>query len=130
MNIPGFDAEKSLYKTAQLYRGCFSGVSGINTRASLVPQLSCSDECLGIFAACNLACLVSGGAFVPFCLAGCYLRFDDCSSGCSSGGGGVGGTPHPCCPRGTRCCGGCTKVPGQGLFCEGECIGPNEECTT
>lgn len=128
MNMPGFDAEMSLYKTEKLYRGCFSGVSSINTRASLVPQLTCSEKCLIKFSACNLACVLGGGPLVPVCFAGCYSSFNDCSSGCSSGGG-VGGTPHPCCPPGTRCCGGCTKVPGQGLVCEGDCVGAGEECS-
>jgi hypothetical protein len=122
MNMPGFDAEMSLYKTEQLYRGCFSGVSRVNTRASLVPQLTCSEKCLGKFAACNLACVLGGGPLVPFCLARCYDSFDDCSSGCPSGGG-PGGSRR-CCPPGTVCDGRCEKVPGQGLVCDGECIGP------
>jgi hypothetical protein len=49
--------------------------------------------------------------------------------GGNGGGGGGGGTGGPCgCPRGTKCCGGCTKVPGQGLVCNDACVGPKEQC--
>ena len=128
MAIPGYAAEASLYKTTWLYRG-YSGISRGDAGSSVVAQqLTCEQNCEAAAAICVAACF----PFNPLCLAACFAGLVVCQAACPpfpGGVGGGGGTGGPCrCPRGTRCCGGCTKVPGQGLVCNGDCIEPGEEC--
>jgi hypothetical protein len=121
MNMPRFTGEASLYKTTQSYRGFRNRPAGDAGSTVVTPQLTCREKCGATLAACVLGC----GAANVFCSAVCLATFTVCVDNCPTGGG-VGGS-RPCCPRGTRCSGECTKVPGRGLLCEGECIGPGEE---
>jgi hypothetical protein len=137
MNMPGFMAEASLYKNSARYRNTNYVGRSSNGSAAVIPQ-TCSaskvifcnpliNACFGCFAIPYLP-----GALACFagCLGGAFAYCWDCIDLIDlPDNGGVGGTPHPCCPPGTRCCGGCTKVPGQGLICEGDCIAPGEECS-
>ena len=142
MNIPGFVAGTSLYQTNNHYRVAAGGSFPSDGKTTVTPQ-GCGllelGTCLGQIGVCiplvGAACAsdpFSCSAAWAICMGSSYAVCKDCIDNIiegGEGGGGVGGTPHPCCPPGTRCCGGCTKVPGQGLFCEGDCIGLGEECT-
>ena len=103
MNLPGFTAEGSLYKTAQLYRGHYSGMSWADARASVVPQ-DCNLTCALKWEACNVGCTIgTGGWGALFCVAGCGYAFYDCLDQCpsDSGGGGTfpgGGGGRPTAP--------------------------------
>jgi len=126
MNMPRFTGEASLYKTSQMYHGPRSQPAGDVGSIVVTQELSCNEKCLAAAALCAAGC---GLNF--FCQAGCLVGLALCENECPTGGGvgGGGGPGGPChCPRGTKCCGGCTKVPGQGLICNGDCIGPGEEC--
>jgi hypothetical protein len=127
MNIPRFTGEAALYKTSQMYRGPRSQPSGYAGSTVVPQQLSCTEKC-----GAELALCVAGCGFLDFfCDAGCLIAGVICQSDCGGGGGGVGGggTHGPCgCPVGTKCCGGCTKIPGQGLVCNGDCVAKNEPC--
>ena len=133
VNMPGSSPQRrSLYKTSAHYRLLGALVRG----SGVVPQQSdCEIACGVADAACLIACIASG-PFYPLCASACtaatVICLGQCQGGGGSGGGGGGGgggTGGPCgCPRGTRCCGGCTKVPGQGLVCNDACIRPGEQC--
>lgn len=117
MNIPGFAAEASLYRTNSRYR---SAKSPTYSRLALVtPQLSCG-ETLDL---CLLECAFGGGIF---CAAGCFISLVECLE--SSGGGGGGGNPPPsCCGPEAFCgCGG-RCVPGKGCI-GGKCLRPGDRC--
>ncbi len=158
INIPGFTAETSLYATHGYYRtvGAERFVSDGN--AAVIPQGNCPAwkwfGCVAAVGACTAGCIVaSTGLGFAVCLGLCLgaagsigcvscagLSSEDevtatqAALSMSGGGGGSsssgGGRPsgHCDCPRGTRCCGGCTKVPGQGLVCNDICVGPGEQC--
>ena len=121
MNMPRFTGEASLYTTTQSYRGSRNRPSGNAGSTVVTPQLSCREKCGAELAVCALGCGLNA-----ICDAGCLYTFTRCVDNCPTGGP-VGG-PNPPCPPGLRCCGGFTKVPGQGLVCNGDCIGPGEEC--
>jgi hypothetical protein len=130
MNIPGFDAEMSLYKSARLYQGSYLEVSRIGTRASLVPQLDCDTTCALKWEICNIGCAFGGGGFL--CVPGCLGELLDCESKCSDDGGGGPALccPNPnrpyCCPGGAR---GCENLPnGKGQHCTGICVESAKVC--
>jgi hypothetical protein len=128
MNMPRFTGEASLYKTTQSYRGSRNRTSGDAGSTVVTPQLSCSETCYRDYAICLLGCAAGG----PVACAACFAKFGYCQVACPPFPGGVGGAPTggPCgCPRGTYCCGGCSKQPGFPLSCDGDCIGLGEECT-
>jgi hypothetical protein len=91
-------------------------------------------------AAACLACAVGvvGGSILTAChdcLPGVIRQQIDIamsqggSTGGGGGGGGGGSTGGPCgCPPNTKCCGECVKLPGQGLFCDGDCVPRNAAC--
>ncbi len=137
MNMPRFTAEASFYQTNNHYR-LAAGNFLSNGDAAITPQgcglfelATCGFSiaiCIPLVAEACASDLGSCTAAWALCMGGSYGVCEDCidniiKGGEGGGGGGVGGTSHPCCPPGTRCCGGCTKVPGQGLFCEGDCVG-------
>jgi hypothetical protein len=153
MNLPGFTAEASLYKTNGHYRssaGSFSAdgnavapqgcgfVKGITCGAVIAGGVVvCTASCLASPALGGIPCLVCWtgylGALYGFCrdCIPSWMRalLDLAEDGGNGGGGGGGGGPlppptkGPCnCPLGSRCCGPCVKVPGQGLICDGECV--------
>jgi len=123
MKLPGFEAEASLYKSGQAYRGTAQGVSNA---AAVVPALSCGFDCFGNFLICNAEC----GFIDPFCDAGCVIKYALCLSGCSSIGGGGGGGGGSCCPPGSACsCGGrCVSVDGELRCVGGVCLRRGESC--
>src|SRR5262245_45478229 len=127
MNVPGFTSEASLYKTSQSYRGPRSRPAGDAASSTVVTlQLDCSDKCALTWQLCNLGCAFASSWLLPFCLAGCGVRFGICLDDCPDGGGGGGGQPS-CCPPGKSCkCGG-TCVPGMGCV-DGVCLGPKQVC--
>ena len=148
MNMPGFTAETSLYRTNNHYR--FVAGTFLSDESTTVAPQGCGLPdllaCLGLIGGCipivYEACESDPGSCATawaLCLGASYAMCKDCitsiveggggeGGGGGPGGGGVGGTPNPPCPPGTRCCGRIIKVPGQGLICEGDCIGPREEC--
>lgn len=122
MALPGYAAEASLYRTSGSYRGAPSspiGDVGLNVVAQ---QLDCGTLCAIKWQVCNIGCAISGGIFLPFCLAGCGVAFGLCLSDCPSGGGGGGGTSG-CCPPGRSCCGSCES--GR---CDDACVLPGQSC--
>jgi len=130
MNMPGFAAEASIYKTRISYRGRCSVLSPARLGAGMVPQqISCEENCQVQGAACVGAAVV-GCPFwaVPICLTLCGIAFASCLDSCPSGGGGGGPPPPPpCCPLGRSCrCGGRCE-PGRGCV-GGVCLGPREQC--
>jgi hypothetical protein len=122
MNMPRFTGEASLYKTSQMYRGARGQPAGDAGSTVITQELSCREKCGVEEVECAIGCGLNFGCQV-LCGVKAILCLNDCPTG-----GGVGGTPNPPCPPGLRCCGGFTKVPGQGLVCNGDCIGPGEEC--
>lgn len=138
MNMPGFTAEASLYRNHTRYTSTnLVGESSYNN--TVVTLQSCSGfkvlVCNPLIYACVLCFAIPNlpGALACFagCLGGWFGYCRDCLDPIDvpDGGGGGGGGGGPCgCPRGTRCCGGCTKVPGQGLVCDDACVGPDEQC--
>lgn len=127
MNIPGYAAEASLYKTRRMYRGP-TGTFGAGAAPHIITAaLDCGDKCALESEVCTLACAVGSGGFGLFvCLLACGVQFADCLSNCPSNGSGGGGL-HLCCPYGTTCrCGG-KCVPGKGCV-GGVCLRPNQEC--
>jgi hypothetical protein len=158
MKMPGFTGEVSLYRTNNHYRSgagsvVLSGNANLIPQGCGVWQ---TVKCLGFtgaaLAGCGLLCVGSPPVVCYGCLIGVgglasYIDCKDClpgwlraildlfesggGNGGTGGGGGGGGGPKkgPCgCPLGTKCCGGCTKIPGQGLVCNGDCVAPNESC--
>jgi hypothetical protein len=124
VNIPGFAAEASLYKSRQVYRGYGGG--GDTAPRVVAAQLSCSDSCALQYTLC-LVGAVSGG---PLVTALCFANFARCESTCPGSGGGGGGfqnRPNCNCPVGTTCCGPCVKR-GQIRSCEGTCIDRGQVC--
>ncbi len=151
MKMPGFSAEASLYRTTNHYGFAAGGSFLSDGSTTVIPQDCGFIKWLSCGVLIGTGVIVCGGACasgIAVACAGCIatvfggtLAIDcyDClpewirdvieGGGSGGGGGGGGGTGGPCgCPRGTRCCGGCTKVPGQGLVCNDECIGPGEVC--
>ena len=155
MNMPGFTAETSLYQTNNHYRFATGGSFLSNGNTTVIPQdcgigegFACGGFIHGGVGLCSYACFVEGdlaqcaGCWV-LALGALYATCKDCipaafrtlidlfesSGGVFTGGGGGGGVggSRPCCPRGHFCRGRCTKVPGMGLVCEGECVRPGEE---
>ncbi len=129
MNIPGFAAEASLYKTGQSYRGS-KGVSGVGTASPIVAaQTSCIDSCWQQYGLCAGLCLLTfNPGAIAACEFGCWVKNLFCQANCPVGGGG-GGTPE-CCPFGRTCrCGGkCVTVNGRLSCVDGVCLGPHEQC--
>lgn len=130
MNMPGFTAETSLYKTHAHYRL----IGGLVRGSGVVPQQSdCEIACGVADAACLIGCIASG-PFYPLCASACTVATVICLGGCqegSGGGGGVGGGGGggQCgCPRNNKCCGFCVKEPGKPLFCDGDCVPRNLQC--
>lgn len=132
MNIPGFAAEASLYKTLQMYRG-YSGAAGGDAAPIVVPAdylQDCLNSCGQQEEICAGVCAVSiwsPPAFVG-CEYGCYIKFLICLSMCQASH--IGGPPPPpaCCPTGARCCGDCVSLTGGGQRCTAECVGKGESC--
>ena len=119
MDIPGFAAEASLYKTGRVYRGYSRGG---DTAPSVVAALSCDNACHLDLATCIALC-----GFLDFpCDALCGLHWVQCNNQCPSGGG-VGGR-QPACPKGTKCCGQFIKHPGGITECDGDCIPIGQKC--
>lgn len=156
MNLPGFNAEVSVYKTNNHYRVAAGGSSPGDGNATVVPQgcgwldgILCGGLIAGGIVVCTASCLASPalggfpcwlcwtgflGFSYPFCKdcipAWMQALIDEFESGGGSGGGGGGGGGGgvaECCPSGRRCCGSCVKVSG-GLRCDGACVGANQEC--
>jgi hypothetical protein len=147
MNIPGFVAEASLYKSSQAYRGYCGATSG-DTAFAIVPSQICGTDCYyacaGGFFGCGIACylsLVLGAVIGPAeivvfigclglaCGSGAALCAAQCPpcSGDGDGGGGGGG-PRPCCPASRPfCCGSCVPLPGGGTSCDDACINPHTQ---
>ncbi len=133
INIPGFTAETSLYKTSTHYRLLGALIRG----SGVVPQQSDCEIACGIAdAACLTACIASG-PFYPLCASACTAATVLCLSQCQDGGGGSGGGGTggggggggQCgCPRNNKCCGSCVKEPGKPLFCDGDCVPRNLQC--
>jgi hypothetical protein len=124
MNIPGFDAQVSLYKSGQAYWG---HGGGSNTAPRMVPALFCEAICELEYGACAVLCGLN-----PACLVLCDRALVRCLNGClgggGGGGGGAGGGAKGCCPIGKKCCGQCVRVPGKGVQCDDVCVGRNEQC--
>ena len=133
MNMPGFTAGLSAYKTRNPYRLATSGSFQHDGEASVVPQ-----DC-GLFEEVVCGGLIVEGALLcaGLCVAGpeaciacwaaalgyAYSLCKDCIPRSSGGGGG---SPS-CCPIGATCrCGG-KCVPGRGCI-GGTCLRPNQEC--
>ena len=150
MNMPGYAAEASLYRTNSHYAVARGGGFLSNGNATLVPQgcgvfqgIFCGSIIAAGGAACAALCLYGpapcAGCWITF-LGGLYGSCKDCipgwmkdlidifESGGSGGGGGSG--PPRCCPVGTTCrCGGqCVTVNGQLRCVDGVCLRPNQEC--
>jgi hypothetical protein len=129
MAVPGYAADASLYRTSGYYRGASSGPAGDVGLTVVTQQVDCDALCAIKWQACNIGCAISGGIFLPFCLAGCLVSFTSCLNDCPNGGGG-GGAPR-CCPVGRTCrCGGrCVTNPNGTISCvDGVCLTPNQEC--
>jgi hypothetical protein len=132
MNMPGFAAESSLYKTAQVYRG-YSGVA--SSAGGLAPaQQSCGFSCiLGCAIAgggCAEGCLtaflgtstanpleagIAGTVLVACLLANCGLALGDCIFNC------------PGCDYCTTCT-ECHNTTFGFCFCNGQNCGSNSPC--
>jgi hypothetical protein len=104
MALPGYAAEASLYRTSRSYRGAPSSLATDVGQTVIAQQIDCDALCAGKWQACNIGCAISGGIFLPFCLAGCLVAFGLCLSDCPSGGGGGGGGGSGECGIGRRCC--------------------------
>jgi len=148
MNMPGYAAEASLYRTNSHYAAARGGGFLSNGTTSVLPQGCgwleggiCGTFIAASTAACIALCLDGG----PIACAGCWTTalgplfglckdcipawmralIDEFESGGGGGGGGSG--PPLCCPIGRSCrCGG-KCVPGQGCV-DGVCLRPNQEC--
>jgi|GEM_PF-2407220 hypothetical protein len=96
MNMAGFTAEISLYKTGRSYGG-YSGTLGFDTASTVIAQqFDCDTNC--VISLCRRGCGVN-----PVCLIECLLDAQSCFSGCSSGSGGGGGCASGvCCERDDR----------------------------
>jgi hypothetical protein len=121
MNIPGFAAQASLYKSGQAY--CGLGGGG-NTAPRVVAALLCETGCELDVGLCVLGCIPD---LNPICVTTCVVAGVNCLNGCG-GGGGAGGGAKGCCPIGKKCCGQCNRVPGKGVQCDDVCVGRNEQC--
>jgi len=125
MDMPGFAAEASLYRSGQIY----SRYRKANyTPSGLVPALSCREACGLTAAICGATC----AWWNPICELGCALALGICLEQCSSDGdgGGSGGGGGLCCPFGSTCkCGGrCMSVNGRMSCVDGTCLRPNQSC--
>lgn len=152
MNMPRFTAEASLYQTNNHYRSTAGRSFLSDGNTTVTPQdcgwlkggacgivigggvTVCTASCLASPALGGLPCWVCWTGFLGLsygfcrdCIPGWMRHLLDLVEGGGGGGGGGGG---PCgCPRGTtKCCGTCTIIPGRGRFCDGDCIGPGQQC--
>ena len=107
MNIPGFAAQASLYKSGQAYWGLGGGG---NTAPRVVAALLCEPGCALDVGLCVLGCIPD---LNPICVTTCVVAGVKCLNGCG-GGGGAGGGAKGCCPIGKKCCGQCHRVPERG----------------
>ncbi len=141
MNMPGFTAETSLYKTVNRYVQSAYGVALSDGSPTVIPQGDCPwwkfGGCIFAVGACTAGCVATGPGFAVClglclgaagaigCIACAGLSAADeaaarqAANGVGGGGGGGGG----CCPPGRRCCGSCAS--GQ---CDDICIGPGQSC--
>lgn len=149
MQMPGFTAEASMYRSKNLYQS--SAAAGLlrDSGTGVVPQdcgwasgilcgtligvgaAACTAFCFsgpGPCAACWLAYLGGVYQFCHDCIPA-WMRalVDEFESGGGSGGGGGGGGGGGCCPPGKRCCGNCAKVSGR-LMCDDVCVGRRQAC--
>jgi hypothetical protein len=141
MNIPGFDAEASLYTSGQAYRGYHVTPSAgvLRYGPSVVPS-SFSGSCdvwqtLGCsfaLVACSVDCALDPNKFD--CLA-CFAGLGASSCwNCLPNLGGGGGPPPPpqCCPNPNRpyCCppSSCVPLPHGGYTCTGTCVESARVC--
>lgn len=132
MNLPGFSADASLFRTAHVYRGSSRGPGGRGAAlpSAITAQASCTDSCWEQYGICAGLCLLTfNPASIAGCEFGCWIKNLICQAGCESGGGGGG--PPMCCPFGRSCrCGGrCVTQPNGSIACvDGVCLAPHQEC--
>jgi hypothetical protein len=141
MNVPGYTADASLYRSAHMYRP--SNAAELAEAATAVSGLvlaqlkggACIAGCIGVEIVCATACAWAGPVGGIICEIGCGAQLADCVANCppdpTGGGGGNGGGPPPapmCCPPWHKCCGKCVNLPTGGQRCDGQCIGPTEVC--
>jgi hypothetical protein len=134
MNMPGFAAEASLYKTSVRYAGNHYFGHHSKDYTAVSPQACDPLSFKWFVCSAALAPCAACGAFVPStplvlaCIAAClgatYLYCRDCIDIIDVPGNG-GGDPS-CCPPGQTCrCGGrCLS----GLCLGGTCLGPGDSC--
>jgi hypothetical protein len=157
MNLPGFTAESSAYRTHNHYRSTAGGSFLGDEGAGVIPQgcgwlegilcgaliatgtVVCTASCLASVEAGGFPCWACWSAFLVGSAAACW----DCipawmqsiinefesggGDGGSGGGGGGNPPPAPCCPINTTCRCGGRCVPGKGCV-GGKCLRSTEVC--
>jgi hypothetical protein len=158
MNMPGFSAETSVYRTTNRYRSAVSASFATDGEMPVTPQdcgiikgIVCGTA-IGIgTTVCTASCLAAanagplGGYPCWLCwtgflgaigLGGCLdcipqWMLDIIHAFENAGGGGGGGGVSLCCPVGSTCkCGGrCVTMPDGSMACVGgTCLKPLQSC--
>ncbi len=101
MNLPGFTAETTVYKSSGSYRGTSVSASPAGKAGTILPQLRRQMKLLQCLQGCSYA------DSPDYCADLCYWNeFTDAGGGENGGGGG----PQQVCTPG---CGPCRAVPGE-----------------
>ena len=139
MNMPGFTAEATLYRTRNRYRFSVSASSASSTAQSVVPALNfedsvrcsaCENKCNEAAADCvgvatgtwllGLGACAAAGPLYPLCATPVSIAFALANAGCAAKLAAC----HVVCnaPGDSSCC---------PVFCElGHCCSTGETCTT
>src|SRR5262249_50960656 len=119
MNMPGFVAEVSLYRSTRYYSGALTTIQGLANRQEVMPQIVIRRP-IGNLPLGNLP-LVESCSEEPFEL-GCPDGFISCGITCRSEtqyGSERTVSEHICCPEGSACdwrCGEFCEPEGDGCF--------------
>lgn len=97
MNVPGFTAESSVYKTRAIYHGTYRNPQNDGFGVAAQEFLDCWSMCNLKATICSGGCIASGGWLAPFCLIGCAIANYSCTSDCNSNENGH--TPPSCSTR-------------------------------
>jgi hypothetical protein len=120
--MPGFAAERTLYKSTHLYHASCAGSEGLTTNAVLPSQsLNCDEVCGIATGVCYAGCAVAG-FFAPWTIPGCLELCGVGATGCAAGCGLSDlGPVDPVDPYPTGC--------PSGEFCFGSIVCNHGNCT-
>lgn len=137
MNLPGFSAEASVYKTSRLYRG-YAGTGNLEARVYApatrldwtVSDCTGNSTPPGCTDVCTISCFL-WWCWISDCSRKCCYQVSPDQIQCEieNFDGPCPAAPPPpppppgCCPPGRRCCGSCASG-----TCDDICVSPGQQC--